>query len=132
MSNLSRDQLSQLKQMLDKRYKLLRADLDEELNAKDEHTRMAAEEVPDPADSSFANLVVDLDNAAITRDVYERRAIEAAYARMDDGSYGTCIDCDTEIPFERLKVQPIAERCAPCQEVYEKTHGEVQGRGPTL
>ncbi|HEY8605570.1 MAG TPA: TraR/DksA family transcriptional regulator [Noviherbaspirillum sp.] len=132
MAELSREQVSQLKKMLDDRYEALRVELHEEVNAKDEHVNVATGEVPDPADSSFANLTVDLDNAAITRDVEERRAIEAAHARMNEGTYGICIDCGVDIPFARLQVQPIAERCAPCQEKYERTHGDVASRGPTL
>lgn len=132
MSNLSTEQLSELKKLLDKRYEDLGQELHEEMNAQDEHVRAAAEEVPDSADSSFVNLTTDLNNAATTRDVQERKAIEVAFDRIDDGSYGTCIDCGVDIPFERLQVQPIAERCAPCQEIYEKTHAGAQGRGPTL
>ncbi|HEX7635037.1 MAG TPA: TraR/DksA C4-type zinc finger protein, partial [Noviherbaspirillum sp.] len=59
------------------------------------------------------------------------RAIEAARIRMENGAYGDCASCETEIPYERLKVQPTAERCAPCQETYEKTHVDML-RGTSL
>ena len=29
-----------------------------------------------------------------------------------------CIDCNNEIPTARLAVQPNAERCVSCQEIY--------------
>jgi DnaK suppressor protein len=41
---------------------------------------------------------------------------------MADGTYGICIDCGGEIPFERLQAQPAALRCIACQNAYEKTH----------
>lgn len=132
MPELTREQFSQLKKMLDDRYEALRVELNEEMRNRDANVGSSAEEVPDPADSSFANLTVDLDNAAITRDVAERRAIEGAHARINEGSYGICADCGVDIPFARLQAQPTAERCAPCQERYEKSHPDVAGRGPTL
>lgn len=130
MSNLTTAQLAELKQMLDVRDKALREDLLREVNGKDEFLDVATE-VPDPGDSSFANLAVDLGNAAVTRDVAELRAIEAARVRMENGTYGMCVRCETDIPYERLKVQPTAERCAPCQEMHEKTHGDTM-RGATM
>ena len=130
MSNLSDGQLAELKQMLDNRYKELTTELQREVNDQDDYLDVATE-APDPGDSSFANLAVDLGNAAITRDVVELRSIEAARIRMENGTYGDCVTCETEIPYERLKVQPTAERCAPCQEAWEKTHAEG-GRGATM
>ena len=130
MSNLTQEQLAHLKQLLDERAKELRADLYREVNERDDFLDVASE-APDPGDSSFANLSVDLGNAAVTRDIVELRAIEAARNRMENGTYGDCVNCETEIPYERLKVQPTAERCAPCQNMYEKTHGDAM-RGATL
>jgi DnaK suppressor protein len=130
MSNLSDGQLAELKQMLDERFEALSAELQQEVHDQDDYLDVATE-APDPGDSSFANLAVDLGNAAITRDIVELRAIEAARSRMENGTYGDCVTCETEIPYERLKVQPTAERCAPCQEVWEKTHLEG-GRGATM
>ncbi|HZW21090.1 TraR/DksA family transcriptional regulator [Noviherbaspirillum sp.] len=130
MSNLSEGQLAELKRMLDGRYKELSEELHREVNGQDDYLDLATE-VPDPGDSSFANLSVDLGNAAITRDISELRAIEAARSRMENGTYGDCVNCETEIPYERLKVQPTAERCAPCQEAWEKSHAEG-GRGATM
>ncbi len=128
MANLTEEQLAYLTRLLDQRDKELRADLFREVNEKDEYLDVATE-APDPGDSSFANLAVDLGNAAVTRDVTELRAIEAARMRMENGVYGICVSCETEIPYERLAVQPTAERCAPCQQTHEKTHGDAMRGG---
>ncbi|KRB87573.1 TraR/DksA family transcriptional regulator [Noviherbaspirillum sp. Root189] len=130
MANLTQQQLSELKHVLDKRYSELQDELHTEVNSRDDYLDVATE-VPDPGDSSFANLAVDLDNAAVNRDLGELRAIEAARTRMAEDRYGSCVDCETDIPFERLKVQPTAERCTPCQEIYEKTHVSA-GPGATI
>jgi DnaK suppressor protein len=41
--------------------------------------------------------------------------IDAALARMDAGSYGTCVDCGREIVPERLEASPWASLCIDCK-----------------
>lgn len=130
MANLTDEQLAHLQDLLDRRDRELRADLLREADIKDTYIDVATP-IPDPGDASFADLSVDLGNAAIARDMNELRAIQAARGRMNSGTYGDCTHCDTEIPYERLEVQPTAERCAPCQEMYEKTHADAP-RGITM
>lgn len=129
MPNLTQEQLDHLKQLLAEREKVLRTEL-QDAEGRDRYTDISPT-IPDPADASFADLELDLGHAAVGRDLAELRQIEAAQQRMADGVYGKCVECETDIPLERLKVQPMAERCAPCQEMYEKTHGGV-GRGATM
>jgi RNA polymerase-binding transcription factor len=78
--------------------------------------------VPDPGDESVQSLIQDLDQADASRDLSELRTLDAARARMDDGSYGICSNCGQDIGFERLRANPGAERCIRCQTQYEKTH----------
>ncbi|SNS37233.1 TraR/DksA C4-type zinc finger protein [Actinacidiphila glaucinigra] len=40
--------------------------------------------------------------------------IEAAFARLQDGSYGVCPDCAGPIPAERLEILPYARCCVAC------------------
>ncbi|MGD0308668.1 MAG: TraR/DksA C4-type zinc finger protein [Acidobacteriota bacterium] len=44
------------------------------------------------------------------------RAIEAALARIDDGSYGVCTMCGEEISVVRLKAVPWTSVCISCKE----------------
>jgi DnaK suppressor protein len=41
--------------------------------------------------------------------------VEAAFARVRDGSYGLCHDCSKPIPVERLEILPYTKFCVPCQ-----------------
>ncbi len=45
------------------------------------------------------------------------RAVEAleALRRIQDGTYGICVDCGILIPPARLQVKPEATRCIDCQ-----------------
>jgi DnaK suppressor protein len=40
--------------------------------------------------------------------------IDAARARLTDGSYGRCVDCGVRLPIERLEVLPHVARCLTC------------------
>jgi DnaK suppressor protein len=130
MEKLTPQQLKQIVQQLDDRHKSLEEEVRTDRAQQEEYIDLASE-VADPGDASFASLSVDLGNAAVVRDVNELNAIQRARARIEEGSYGECAECGYSIPFERLEAQPTAERCAPCQEVYEKTHADAR-RGATL
>jgi RNA polymerase-binding protein DksA len=132
MSKLQPQQLARISRILEDRQKLLEEDVRNERNnqAEDNYMQIASE-VADPGDSSFAHLSVDLGNASVTRDVNELNAIQRAQSRIEDGTYGECLECGYQIPLERLEAQPIAERCAPCQNIYEKTHADAR-KGATL
>ncbi|MFD3437199.1 TraR/DksA C4-type zinc finger protein [Streptomyces sp. NPDC058685] len=42
--------------------------------------------------------------------------IDAALARVDDGTYGICRYCAEPIPAERLEILPYTPFCVPCQQ----------------
>jgi RNA polymerase-binding protein DksA len=44
----------------------------------------------------------------------ELKQIDAALARMDDGSYGDCTACGNAIPLARLQALPFADKCIDC------------------
>lgn len=43
------------------------------------------------------------------------RAIDQALERIAKGEYGTCSDCGEPIGANRLKANPMAQRCLECQ-----------------
>jgi DnaK suppressor protein len=47
-------------------------------------------------------------------------AIDAALARMGDGTFGQCMVCDEEIGAKRLEALPWTRYCIACQESAEK------------
>ena len=44
----------------------------------------------------------------------EARAITAALKRIEDGSFGVCVQCGEEISAERLDAVPYAPLCRNC------------------
>ena len=41
--------------------------------------------------------------------------VDEALARLDDGTFGTCVRCGQAIASERLEALPWAARCIDCQ-----------------
>ncbi|MFD7295262.1 TraR/DksA family transcriptional regulator [Streptomyces sp. NPDC059897] len=41
--------------------------------------------------------------------------IDAALARIKDGTYGTCQSCHTPVPEERLEILPYTRYCVTCR-----------------
>jgi DnaK suppressor protein len=48
------------------------------------------------------------------------RSIRNALARIEDGSYGVCLHCDTAINPKRLAAVPWAAYCVRCQEAADR------------
>lgn len=124
MSALSREQIQQLREQLDRR----EADLLDEVRLTGDTSVPSKEphdQVEDPAEQGEQRIREALVQAEQERDVDELRQIAAAKERMARGEYGQCVDCGVDIPFARLEAQPAAARCVPCQERYEQTHDNV-------
>ena len=55
----------------------------------------------------------------------ELAQIQTALHKIEDGSFGTCTECDDEIPVKRLRVRPDATLCLNCQESMEREKGTM-------
>lgn len=120
---LPSEQLAELEKLIKERKTSLLAEVRGEVDrARDESYGALAGPVTDTGDAASADLLSDLDNAEVTRDVGEIRELDAALARLAAGTYGVCSDCGGEIDFERLLAHPVAARCFDCQQVHERTY----------
>jgi DnaK suppressor protein len=73
-------------------------------------------------DDDFAEQAVQRQNDEVLdalddSGIAELRLINLALQRLNEGSFGVCIACGTEIPYERLEAIPYAERCIDCAEL---------------
>lgn len=46
--------------------------------------------------------------------------IQLALRKIDDGTYGTCEECEETIALKRLQARPEAPLCIQCKEAQEK------------
>ncbi len=74
----------------------------------------------DDGDWSIVDVAEDLNLRKLTLHKQTLNKIEEALRKIDEGTYGICEDCGSEIPEERLKVIPFAIYCVDCMETREK------------
>ena len=120
---LTEQQTHKLRKAIDERRNVLLAELREDAaRAREQPYAEHAGSAPDAGDESVATLIADLEQADLTRDLDEFRALETARERLKSGQYGICADCGADVGYERLKAFPGALRCVHCQERHEKTY----------
>src|SRR3954447_16591637 len=68
-----------------------------------------------PGDNATDLVDQDRENALLEAAEGQRSQIRAALKRIDDGTYGSCVDCGGAISDARLAVWPEAARCLECQ-----------------
>ena len=58
----------------------------------------------------------ELALGTLARESSGLRETRAALRRIDEGTFGICMDCEEEINVKRLNAVPWAARCIACQE----------------
>ena len=71
----------------------------------------------------LANQTREVDAVLTALDAQELARIDRALEAMDEGSYGLCESCGCNIPFERLKIEPMTQHCVGCKSAWEKKQG---------
>ncbi len=84
----------------------------------------------DTGDLSFVDLLESVGVKIIDIRQEELSRLVEAERKLDDGSYGLCDVCGSEISEQRLSAIPFAIHCVRCAERMEGR--EVRGKGPTL
>lgn len=77
-------------------------------------------DLPDVSDRASEGFEDELSVGLIAIEAAQLDDIEAAIARIDDGSYGLCATCGKPIPRKRLEVLPFARRCLACEGANER------------
>ena len=70
----------------------------------------------DEHDPEGATLAFERQHTAalLARTLEQIAEIDAAIARLDDGTYGTCIRCGQPVGRDRLTARPAAATCVRC------------------
>jgi DnaK suppressor protein len=67
-----------------------------------------------PGDLATITLDREIDYTLEEADERVLAAVDAALARIDEGTYGICTSCGQPISEERLEARPWAELCIDC------------------
>ncbi len=106
-----------------KRLEEMRGELDRTISVlQGERPGQAGDwDVPqDPADSGSNLSEADRTEAMLSAAKRQRTEVTEALARVENGSYGTCVDCGKPIPEGRLEARPEAARCVACQAKHDR------------
>jgi DnaK suppressor protein len=94
-----------------------------------EHPGSLEDETGELVSSSADQHLADTATATVDREIdYTLEAsdgrlladIDAALARIENGTYGTCVNCSAQIPPERLEAMPWATLCIECKRKEER------------
>ena len=96
-----------------------------------EETATPADSVWDEADHIQASEQRDMGLASRERLIERIERLTAALKRVEDGTYGTCVECDKPIAPARLKAIPEVATCVSCQEKLERGGEPFEWGAPT-
>ncbi len=119
---MNKSKQSELKNKLLAQRAELVGDLEKTIKSSndEEYTGLVSDVTDDAARASSRQLLLNLGE----QERKSLKLIEDALERMEDGTYGTCSQCEQLIPDARLKIVPFAQYCVQClehQENREKT-----------
>jgi RNA polymerase-binding protein DksA len=111
---LSESQIDELLAQIRQRLVVLEEEIARKLGEASEEFS-AFDRIGDSGDLSWIMNQGEVEMTEALRDIDEWRGLRASLRRVDEGTYGVCVDCGVEVPFERLRAAPMALRCIDCQ-----------------
>jgi RNA polymerase-binding protein DksA len=72
------------------------------------------------ADTATETVEREIGNTLEEHDERLLVAIDAALGRIDEGTYGKCVNCGAQIPDGRLEAMPWATLCIECKRKEER------------
>jgi DnaK suppressor protein len=121
---MNKEQLDHFRQILN----TWKRDLMEEVDRTVLHMKDEAANFPDPNDRATQESEFSLELRTRDRERKLIRKIESAMSRIDDGSYGYCVETGEEIGVKRLEARPVATLCVEAQERRERREKQYGDR----
>jgi DnaK suppressor protein len=103
-------------------------DLMQEVDRTVLHMKDEAANFPDPNDRATQESEFSLELRTRDRERKLIRKIEEAIKRIEDGSYGYCVETGEEIGIKRLEARPVATLCVEAQERRERREKQYGDR----
>ena len=121
---MSKDQLDHFRSILSS----WKRDLMEEVDRTVTHMKDEAANPPDPNDRATLESEFALELRTRDRERKLIRKIDEALKRIDDGSYGFCLETGEPIGVKRLEARPVATLCIEAQERRERRERQYGDR----
>jgi DnaK suppressor protein len=120
MTGTSTQRREDLRRFLLERRHALQRQIDESLATyRIGEQRMTEESIGDTEDQAVRNHSGDQHLSLLEARNRTREQLDEALRRLEEGSYGRCQTCGSQIQEGRLKAIPFALRCRDCQEQAE-------------
>lgn len=81
--------------------------------------KISDDQVQDPGDQAMTSTLETLRTSLQATELMEYKRLVRALEKIEDGTYGICVDCSEQIKEKRVELYPNAERCLSCQEAFE-------------
>jgi DnaK suppressor protein len=78
------------------------------------------QQVPDAIDQTQLAVDRELAISRLDRDYSVLQSVDAALRRVEDGTYGHCLQCEEDISLKRLQAVPWTSFCLSCQEEFDR------------
>jgi DnaK suppressor protein len=88
-------------------------------NALKNELALSPDDLPDETDLAASEINQNLIFKLRDRERQLLSKIDEALGRMDEGSFGTCMDCEEPIEPRRLEARPVSTLCIACKEKQE-------------
>ena len=86
------------------------------------------EDLADETDQTSVELESAMRMRLRNREALFLKKIEESLSRIEDGTFGRCIDCEEDIDVKRLEARPTATLCVGCKEERERVElGHIDG-----
>jgi DnaK suppressor protein len=121
---MGKEQLEHFRQILN----TWKRDLMQEVDRTVLHMKDEAANFPDPNDRATQESEFSLELRTRDRERKLIRKIDEAIKRIEDGSYGYCIETGEEIGIKRLEARPVATLCVEAQERRERREKQYGDR----
>ena len=121
---MGRDQLDHFRVILSS----WKRDLMEEVDRTMSHMKDEAANPPDPNDRATLESEFALELRTRDRERKLIRKIDEALSRIEDGSYGYCVETGEPIGVKRLEARPVATLCIEAQERRERREKQYGDR----
>jgi DnaK suppressor protein len=89
---------------------------------------IAIQKTPDALDEIQLASERELITRSLERGSKLLRDVRAALTRIQEGTYGTCLNCEEEIGLKRLHAVPWTPLCIACQEQDDHSRGQASNQ----
>jgi len=116
-AKMPKKELEKYRKLLEEKKTSLLAELAKTRHAEEETTEESTQDIADKAVSSYTREFLYSLNDTERSTVQQ---IDQALARIEDGTYGLCLNCGTPMNEKRLSAIHWSRHCVECQELAEK------------